>query len=510
MHFWNLSMPPKSAKIKKPDFLSACKSGDTETIQELFNQTPPNLYAEGLRLFLDFLDKNPPEAPDFATIRECRSVLKLFATRLDLYGWDFIATSIRKLHDKYRPAAKTLFRSFLKEMLILYALLQTKKTACSRYPVSTVQKLVAEKTEDFVNERNTLMIHYPLLRLFYRSRKTGLVKHIADLGRQHIDLKANLPNVTAGNAATAALTFMLKVSRIERGEEKYNKYIEVTLPIIIPTNASLDHRALHFDDLSSTTRSYKPYEKLKILYDQGLRFFGVTEKKHGHHPEYENLDKPRAADSIKHSEQALALYLYEEHHVQALVNQLVLKLHQLGESIRAGDNIKVIAIALHFHSSKTPCAVCETVLTGLMDRENGAFLQRFKDILSKNQAIFKFRMPKTGVRLHVLYSADDTDADHKENRHQYIAGHVEELTKRGISVFTVKSIVEAGSHRYRVGIDTPRFSATSLGKEPDDSNCLADSILLCVIFRLRPPTLPFALAAAKPALVLSAINSRSI
>ena len=310
-------MPPKPAKIKKPDFLYSCKLGDTETIQELFNQTPPNVYAEGLKLFLDFLDKNPPEASDFATIRDCRSVLKLFATRLDLYSWDFIATSIRKLHDKYRPAAKTLFRSFLKEMLILYALLQTKKTACSRYPVSTVQKLVAEKTEDFVSERNTLMIHYPLLRLFYRSRKTGLVKHIADLGRQHIDLKANLPNVTAGNAATAALTFMLKGSRIEGGVE-YNKYIEVTLPIIIPTNASLGHRALHFDDLSSTARSYKPYEKLKILYDQGLRFFGVTEKKHGHHPEYENLDKPRAADSIKHSEQALALYLYEEPHVQGV------------------------------------------------------------------------------------------------------------------------------------------------------------------------------------------------
>lgn len=205
MRFWSLSMPPKLVKIKKPDFLSACKSGDTEVIQELFNQTPCNVYAQGLSLFVDFLDKNPPDASDFSAIRDCRSVLRLFATRLDLYGWDFIATSIRKLYPKYRPAAKTLFRSFLREMLILYALLQTKKAACSRYPVSTVQKLVAEKTENFLNERNVLMIHYPILRLFYQSRKTGLVKHIAELGRQHIDLKANLPNVTAGNAATAAL-----------------------------------------------------------------------------------------------------------------------------------------------------------------------------------------------------------------------------------------------------------------------------------------------------------------
>ena len=452
-------MPPKSIKENKPDFFSACNLGDTERIIEIFNQTSPNLYADGLRLFLDFLSKTPPEKSDFASTRSNQAVLKLFATRLDLYSWDFIATQIKILHGKYTPAAKTLFRSFLRQMLILYALLQTKKTACSRFPVSTVQELATKKTEDFVNDRHTFMIHYPILRLFYRSKKTGFVKHTADLGRQHIALKANLPNVAAGNAATAALTFMLKISR--PGHVK--KYIEVTLPIIIPTNASLDNRALHFDDLSSAARSYKPYEKLKILYDQGLRFFGVTEKKHGHHPEYENLDKPRAADSIKHSEQALALYLYEEPHVQALVNQLVLKLHELGDSIRAGDNIKVIAIALHFHSSKTPCAVCETVLTGLMDRENGAFLQRFKDVLSKTQDVFKFRIPKTGVRLHVLYSADDTDADHKENKHQYIA-NITQHAMRDKSGIVFCSLFQHGrTLNYASLSSTPDYTVLSSG-----------------------------------------------
>ena len=261
-------MPPKLVKINKPDFLSVCNSGDTERVIALFNQTPPNLYAEGLRLFLDFLDKNPPEKSDFATIRNYRTALKLFATRLDLYQWNFIAEQIRRLYGKNTPAAKTLFRSFLKPMPILYALLQTKKAACSRFPVSTIQELVAKKVGDFVIERYPSMLHYPLLQLLYQSRKTGLIKHTAHLGRQHIELKANLPNVTAGNAATAALTFMLKISRPGQGK----KYIEVTLPIVIPTNASLDNRALHFDDLSSTARSYKPYEKLKILYDQGLHF----------------------------------------------------------------------------------------------------------------------------------------------------------------------------------------------------------------------------------------------
>lgn len=452
-------MPPKSAKIIKLDFLSACKSGDAEIIRELFNQTSPNLYANGLNLFLDFLEKNPPGVSDFPVIRDYQTVLRLFATRLDLYGWDFIAAQIKKLHEKYPPAAKMLFRSFLKQMMILYALVQTKKMACSRFPVSTVQELAAKKAEDFVSERNPSMIHYPILQLLYRSRKTGFVKHIAHLGRQHIALKANLPEVTAGNAATAALTFMLKVSR--PGQVK--KYIEVTLPIIIPTNASLDKHALHFDDLSSAARSYKPYEKLKILYDQGLQFFGVTEKKHGHHPEYNNLDKPRAADSIKHSEQALALYLYEEPHVQALVNQLVLKLHEVGDTIRAGDTIKVIAITLHFHSSKTPCAVCETVLTGLMNRENGAFLQRFKDVLSRSQNIFKFRIPKTGVRLHVLYSADDTDADHKENRHQYVA-NITQYSMREKSGIVFCSLFKHGRTLNYSGLSpTPDYTVLSSG-----------------------------------------------
>ena len=300
--------------------------------------------------------------------------------------------------------------------------LHTDNTFCEPEFYGNITELVCLKSSEYSGNTTLISNNFvvDLIKFLDKHTKTNLYESNLNRDIYH----------SSGN------NLYLKRKILEYNE-KYNKYIEVTLPIIIPTNASLDHRALHFDDLSSTTRSYKPYEKLKTLYDQGLRFFGVTEKKHGHHPEYENLDKPRAADSIKHSEQALALYLYEEPHVQALVNQLVLKLHQLGDSVKAGDSVKVIAIALHFHSSKTPCAVCETVLTGLMDRENGAFLQRFKDILSKNQAIFKFRMPKKGIRLHVLYSADDTDADHKENRHQYITNIINSLCEINLESFFV-------------------------------------------------------------------------
>jgi len=412
-------MPPRILKTKKPEFLVACELGDTQEIQRLFGITSPDLYNQGLTFFISFLEKHPHKKNDYIKIRDYQKILIIFSSRLDLYDWDFIADKIRKLSNKYLPAAKTLFRSFLKKMLMLYILAQAKKEACSRFPVSTCQELSAKKLNDFLAERaaHHVMIHYPILRLFYQSRKNNKIKHFVDLGRQHIALKASLPEVTAGNVATVAFTFMLKVSRPNKTDKQY---IEVTLPLTIPTHASLDNIALHFDQISDSSRSYKPYEKLKILFEQGLSFFKVKEKKHGHHPEYNNLDKARAADSIKHSEQALALYLYEEEHVEALVTQLSQKLHQIGDRIRAGDRVKVIAVVLHLHSSKTPCAVCETVLTGLMDRENGAFLQRLKNVLSKNQGVFNFYIPKTGVRLHVLYSADAVDADHKENRHEDI------------------------------------------------------------------------------------------
>ncbi len=441
------------------NFLVACNSGNVNTIKLLFDQASPHLYPEGLNGFLDFLAKYPPHQSAVIAISAYQKVLKKFAQRLDLYNWEFIAAQIKKLYELYRPAAKTLFRSFLKPMIFLYALVQTKKPACSRFPVSTAQEFTSKKVEEFVQERHVSMIHFPILQLLYQSNKTGKLKHTVNLGRQHIELKANLPYVTAGNAATSALTFMLKVSRA--GQEK--KYLEVTLPIIIPTNANLDNRALHFDELACDARSHKPYEKLKILFDQGLCFFKVSKKQHGHHPEYSNVHKAHAADSIKHSEQALALYLYEESHVQGLVNQLVLKLHQMGDTIKAADTIKVIAIALHFHSRKTPCAVCETVLTGLMDRENGGFLKLFKNTLLNTQDIFKFCMPKTGIHLHVLYSADNTDADHKENNHQRVVVPTQH-SMRHKSGFVFCSLFHHGNTlNYRTLGFTPSHTVLSSG-----------------------------------------------
>ena len=150
----------------------------------------------------------------------------------------------------------------------------------------------------------------------------------------------------------------------------------------------------------------------------------------------------------------------------------------------------------------------------VLDAENNCYLEVPYRMLSRPSiTLWEHKLARNRLREQRRTIVDEASlfaAIDEMREIERKAGHVKELTKRGISVFTAKSIVEAGNQRYRVGIDTPRFSATSLGKEPEDSSCLADSILLCVIFRFRPPILPFALAAAKPALVLSAINSRSI
>src|SRR6218665_3167017 len=61
-----------------------------------------------------------------------------------------------------------------------------------------------------------------------------------------------------------------------------------------------------------------------------------------------------------------------------------------------------------------------------------------------------------------------------------------------------EACVEAGTQRYSVGMDTPRFLATSLGGTPLASSFLADSILLSVIFGFSPPFRPAPLGAFQP------------
>jgi hypothetical protein len=59
-------------------------------------------------------------------------------------------------------------------------------------------------------------------------------------------------------------------------------------------------------------------------------------------------------------------------------------------------------------------------------------------------------------------------------------------------------------------MDTPTAFATSFGGWPASSKRRAASSLVCVINGLRPPTLPARLADARPAIVRSKINSRSM
>ena len=70
-----------------------------------------------------------------------------------------------------------------------------------------------------------------------------------------------------------------------------------------------------------------------------------------------------------------------------------------------------------------------------------------------------------------------------------------------LSVFTVIvfSRCDAGSHLYKVGIDTPRSFATSRGGIPSCNSRFAAAIFESVILRLRPPVRPCRRAASSPA-----------
>ncbi|MBP9726922.1 MAG: hypothetical protein KBD83_05620 [Gammaproteobacteria bacterium] len=74
----------------------------------MFKATAHELYYQGLTLFLKFLADNSPKKNEHVKIRDCRDALILFSSRLDLYNWDFIADKLRKLSNKYLPAAKKL------------------------------------------------------------------------------------------------------------------------------------------------------------------------------------------------------------------------------------------------------------------------------------------------------------------------------------------------------------------------------------------------------------------
>ena len=405
-----MSRNPRS--LNSP-FIVACINGDLEKIHELFGGAGQMQYLSGLQHFIDFLVKNPPDEKDYVTICSYRKVLLLFAQHNDLYKKEDIIKAVKTLSQACLPMSTILFRHFLRESL--YVLNQPEKDGCSRMLVSTQSRFMSSKVKKFLecrteDERLKLSVDYPVLELIYRSRKNpGHVKWKVVLGKEHIQLKAALPRVNEGNVATVSISFMMKIS----GEGHEDSYKKITLPLLIPTNGSLQEPSLHFDDLS--TRVANPYQQLRALYNRGLAVLHIDAKSHGQTVNYENPEASRAADSIKHSEQGLALYLSDVKNVRALIIQLLDKLHSETKSLALlGDTIKIIAIALHFHSQKTPCSVCEYVLTGLMDNETGAFLKVFKEaILAWNKSLYAFKIPKSGVKLHVLYSADDIDADHR-------------------------------------------------------------------------------------------------
>ncbi len=464
-------MSRKPIENRNEEFVTACINGDIEQIKTLFDDIDQIEYSNGLKHFIKFLTINPPNEQDYAIIISDREILFLFARHHYLYDKEEIITAVKTLSGIYLAAAKTLFRQFLRESL--YILNQPQKTGCSRFFVSTQSRFMSSKVEKFLecrteNDRLNLSVDYPVLELIYRSRKKpGHVKWKVVLGEEHIQLKAALPHVNEGNVATAAMSFMMKIS----GQGHKDFYKKITLPLLIPTNGSLQEPSLHFDDLS--TRVAKPYQQLRALYNGGLTALNIRAKSHGQTVNYENPEASRAADSIKHSEQGVALYLSDKENVRSLLVQLQNKLHSETKSrVFLKDTIKIIAVTLHFHSQKTPCSICEYVLTGLMNNQSGAFLKALKEaILLTDNAIYTFKTPKSGVRLHILYSADDKDADHRTDPSYILENQHTTQSMRDPSNRIFCTLFHGGLHRdYKPFIknDDSEVSVISSGGEASE------------------------------------------
>lgn len=140
-----------------------------------------------------------------------------------------------------------------------------------------------------------------------------------------------------------------------------------------------------------------------------------------------------------HSEQALYTYLATQDGVKMLTNRLTTEIRGRGIA-SPGDTIKIYAVGLHIHSTKTPCGPCERSTVGVQNSqwhvpgEKAQFLELFMGELenrssaplpNQQHSILNFTYPgqykgraphERGPRMFTTYTANTHDKDHKAAR----------------------------------------------------------------------------------------------
>lgn len=371
-----------------------------------------------LEYYVDCLSKLTEKESDYlANIAIYHKALREFKKFVPQLDFSSILRLFQGLSENHKPAAKSIFRSLFSRKQEIYIVVNEVKPCCPRKYTETIQMPINLTLDEAIGKRHIPFIEVPYFLAQLKSKKTpNLVKYEVDLGKEHIILRNCLPTLgNDGNCMVASFAVLMKISN-----SFDNFYHTETLPLFIPNGTGISKPTLNFDDISNLAAK-PPYEVLKSLYILGVEAVNGDGVKHGHDPCFDCPKDQGQAQYIKHTEQALAAFLCF-HGGEFLLNQLIDRLRK-NSITTIGSNIKIISVFLQLHSTKTPCAVCEYVLIGLQQTPGGFInqLEKIMDLFTreynnqKPSRYFKFCTPKGGIKLQVLYSANDKDADHRKN-----------------------------------------------------------------------------------------------
>lgn len=304
----------------------------------------------------------------------------------------------RKNHVDREAIARRVGRYFDAAFNPVLSPITTPADGCSRQYL--------RQTTEIKQEHGGARLHAALV---HHSRKTQIEKSRFVLSAVHAELRqalARMEQPQVGNIAAAAITFELKILRND-------KRLFYTIPIKVsgkPVFTISDTLNLGEDDLQSVL------DDLKAMHTAGKQAHGGH--KHFQTPKYDNTAGD--AQLINHSEQPLYYYLKTEVGASTIVNRLIAELR--GKDLIAfGEEIKVSNIAVHLHSTKTPCGPCETVIAGaqclgdITQALKDAFIRRSYIKTNTNANIstssesYHFSFPKKALRLVTSYSADTKD-----------------------------------------------------------------------------------------------------
>ncbi|MDO8954459.1 MAG: hypothetical protein Q7V63_06400 [Gammaproteobacteria bacterium] len=436
----------------------ACDDGNIDLIMMLLSLTKPKYWPQALQSYVRFLEEfaNIDEI-DITQRRNCHLILRAFATNLKLYELEIVLKAFTTLWKEYQPAAKTLFRAYLSKMEEIYLVNNPIKSGCPRLYISTKRKLNFATIEDAL-KRHLNAYERPSLMAEYSSRKDKKIKYSIELGEEHLPLKADLFHTSAGNLIAASMSFIIKITdgkdlddaEIADKSTARAVYHKITVPVFIPDGSGTENTSRNFDDIIATV--VDPYGKLKELYQIGLTQTGGC--KHGERPDYDHPDTGMQATVIKHTEQALAAFLSSASGVYFVMQQLIKALRDSSLSpANLGDSIKIISVFLHLHSNKTPCMPCEHVLIGLSKKRDLGFIGRLEQELKAlnkefEMAVpsryFRFTVPKTGITLHPIFSADSKDGGHRTALSQIPTTSISSIAMRSPSYKVHCSVFKKG------------------------------------------------------------------